>query len=168
MAANLERLYDELEGKSNQIASTAGDLNRSLSAFSNELRATLPFLDDFTRTVRETWFSISPGERTKAMRFWSRVAALVTVMEVHQHAGNELLNPELAKVYAKDFERFSAAVTVLGDLIKSNLAQEWAVTKGFGNETAEEAAAAKEALSGDIESLLGRTYTAEEFKQRFG
>lgn len=167
MAANLEVLYEQIEGTSHAIGDALGSLDAGLAAFSNQTRALQPLLEEFTKNARESWFSLPPNMRTSTVGIWQYMATLVTTMELTKEKARESLAPDIYRVYAKDIERFAGGVRELGNLLNSYLARE-GKANNLASESTEEAAAVREALSGDINLLPGRTYTAEEFKQRFG
>ena len=166
MAANLEILLDAMQFQQSEAISKS-DQQEAIS-FSNSLRGMPENVDHFKSVVESTWFFLTPKQRTEANRAAIHLVNFGIVLEVNQAKTKELLgNEELAKVYAKDLGRFVASAEALHVVIRGYLARERRV-KELATESPEEIAAAEEAMSSEIENLPGKTYTAEEFKQRFG
>ena len=129
---------------------------QAATSFSNALREMPTVVDHFKSTLESTWLSLTPKQRTEANRAAIHLVNFGIVLEVEKVRTERLLgNADLAKVYAKDVQRFVAAAAALHGLVRTFLARE-RHARELATESPEEIAAAKEAMSDEIKIFPAR------------
>jgi hypothetical protein len=166
MTAVLEDL-EVLEKRVNAVSNELATVAKLVQEICDDLEPGPAKISEFTFHIRESWFKIPPGLRSQAVRISARLVEFTEQVENIQRLTEGLLRPAEAALLASRVEFFAKASREVADLIASYLERERSA-KDLAVETPEETFAVNDALLGGIGSLPGRTYTAEEFKQRFG